>query len=149
MKPYSEIVESRLWAGNLESVRSDIPGVQCVLSIFPVATSTEDIRYSINGKKHHILVAGDYNRIPPADIDSALDSDLPMLIHCNAGQNRSTALATCWLLRHGGFTDAAFASAVVLLKRAEDLGIPPRMTDVMWANIEEYAIYLSALKETA
>jgi hypothetical protein len=156
-----------LWAGPWRSLSElgKLQQVEVVVSCLPIGTracdrSAEEIRGKLAhierwepGRKilHRILVTSDTDRsIPPEHIRHALDqTHLPTLIHCNAGQNRSTMLAACWLLLHrrpigGEAGTAAEALAFVSRARAAKLGKVPNVYPEMRATVERFADWLGA-----
>ena len=143
MTNYCEIVPGKLWAGNIRSIQNIPAAARCVLSILPIGNrdieETARKLRSVISIEHRILITGDFDSLPPLHIRHALRPEVPILIHCNAGYNRSTALAACWLLEFGGFTDPWAALQAVAGKRQADLGEPLKIFDAMEGNVERYA----------
>ncbi|NIT77304.1 MAG: hypothetical protein GWN58_22895 [Anaerolineae bacterium] len=154
---YSEIVPGRLWAGSINSVKPENmraltdKGLVCVVSCLPIgqvgAFPPEVIEPK--PKAHHILTCWDDEVVEPKRIDYAIHLNVPTLIHCNAGQNRSTCIAACWLLKHDGWlthpsTTWQEALVAVTLKRRELLGREPKVYDEMRENVRRYAEWLRA-----
>ncbi|HEU01423.1 hypothetical protein LCGC14_0273270 [marine sediment metagenome] len=156
------IVEGLLWAGSVRSLDLctllDLQeqGLRRVISVLPIGNrpcdqSAEFIRQLLARLKlqHRIVVSADDAALPPDYVAHALGDDLaPTLIHCNAGQNRSTALAACWLIHHrigaGTLLDAARALSCIMEQRARDLGAVPRLWPAMQANVEAFAAWKDA-----
>lgn len=84
----------------------------------------------------------------PLRVDLAINGCRPIFIHCNSGQNRSTALAACRVLRDmyagGGepcLTEPPFDVALtdVIGARQETLGHPPKVYPEMFRNVQRYS----------
>lgn len=154
-----------LWAGPWRTLDElgELKQVEVVVSCLPIGTracdrSAEDIRGKLAhverwnpGRKilHRILVTSDTDQsIQPEHIRHALDqTHLPTLIHCNAGQNRSTMLAACWLLLHGRpierpMTKGLDALNMVARIRARTLGHTPKVYPEMQENVMRFAAWL-------
>jgi hypothetical protein len=158
MNPASEILPRRLWAGPVQSVSPENlrelidHGLVCVLSILPVGNFGFPLdRIDPKPKAHQILVTWDDEDLDPERIDYAIRIDKPTLVHCNSGQNRSTALAACWLLKHDKWLthpsinlgDATAAVVdIVVRARAKTLGAEPRLHAKMIENVVRYAEWL-------
>ncbi len=155
MTVYSEISTGRLWSGPIKSVKPENlrplmdKGLVCIVSCLPIgqvgAFPPEMIEPK--PKAHHILTCWDEEPVEPERIDYAIHLDVPTLIHCNAGQNRSSALAACWLLKHDGWlthpsTTWKDALDYVILRRRELLGREPKIYDEMRQNVRRYAAWL-------
>ena len=157
------LITPGLWAGSYGSLQSldKFEELEVVVSILPIGTrpadmSASDVRGHLDhfarwkGRKlaHRVLVMSDVDAlIPPEHIAHALGDNRPTLIHCNAGQNRSTAMAACWLLLHRGHhweTDGQRVLAYVSRQRQADLGNPPRVYAQMEANVSRFAEWLKA-----
>jgi hypothetical protein len=153
---YSEIVKGRLWAGPIRCLKKETltelieKGVVCVVSCLPIgqvgAFAIDSV--SPKPKAHHVLVTWDDEVVDPERIDYAIHLNVPTLIHCNAGENRSTTLAACWLLKHDGWhshpsTTWEEALDYVVLRRRETLRREPRVYDEMRRNIQRYAAWLT------
>lgn len=156
---YSEIVKGRLWSGPITCLHKPVlselidKGVVCVISCMPIgqvgAFAIDSI--AVKPKAHHVLVTWDDEVVEPERIDYAIHLDVPTLIHCNAGENRSSALAACWLLKHDGWhthpsTTADDALDYVRLRRHETLHRPPRIDDAMIENVRRYSQWLREQK---
>jgi len=164
---YSTIVSGWLYSGPYTSWLNEWPGlhaagVKSVISIVPIASPgifKADPRSVIPRPLiHKVLFAWDDTVLAPDQIDvvishpNTLSSQGPVFstfIHCNSGENRSTALAACWLLRHtsvGGLRHEAAEQAIsrVYDARTETLGRPPKLHDVMRANVAAYASWLQS-----
>jgi hypothetical protein len=155
MTPYSEIVKDRLWAGPISSVKPENlrplmdQGLVCIVSCLPIGSVGAFAPEVIEPKPkaHHLLCCWDDEELEPERIDYAIHLNVPTLIHCNAGQNRSTTLATCWLLKHDGWATHPSVSAgdaldLVIRERTKRLRREPRVYDEMRENIRRYAEWL-------
>jgi len=164
MSHASKIVTG-LWAGPWRSLDEldELKQVEVVVSCLPIGTracdrSAEDIRGKLAHVKrwnpgrelrHRILVTSDTDAsIPPEHIRHVLDqTHVPTLIHCNAGQNRSTMLAACWLLLHRRPIEQPVIEGLDALNfvgriRARDLGRPPKLYPEMQENVMRFAAWL-------
>ena len=160
MNPASEIIRGRLWAGPMQSIISENLkelidyGLVCVLSILPVGNFGFPLdRIDPKPKAHRVLVTWDDEDLDPERIDYAVHLNVQTLVHCNLGQNRSTALAACWLLKHEGWIthpsinlgDATAAVVdIVVRARAKTLGAEPRLHAKMIENVVRYAEWLKS-----
>jgi len=143
---YSTLVDGRLWSGPKSSV-DHIPelknlGLEVLISVFPISHWACDktarlVRENLHGVRHRIVIAHDHDVLPPEYIDHAITTNAPTLIHCNAGENRSTAMACCWLIKHEGWK-ADKALEYVLRERCLALGHEPRLFDPMRHNVYAY-----------
>ncbi len=149
------LIAPGLWAGPFGSLQEldELEDLAVVVSILPIGTrdcaeSATFIRGVLDGREllHRILVTSDTDpHIPAEHIAHVLADRRPTLIHCNAGQNRSTAMAACWLLLH---QDAEpYPRSVlryVMDKRAEDLGRAPKVYAQMEATVIRFGAWLKA-----
>ena len=152
---HSVIVVGRLWSGPFQSLQEldDMSGLEVVVSILPIGSlpcdeTAHTIRQRLSGRglRHRILVTSDHdNSIPCEHIADVTRDPAPTLIHCNAGQNRSTMLAACWLLHRGTDDNAEDALYRVSSARESELGFPPKVYPSMAATVARFEGYLKAL----
>jgi hypothetical protein len=143
------MVHGKLWAGGREAVENQdflakllSRGVRVVVSILPVGGL--NIAY-LRPKPPlwKLLIAEDNEELDPQYIDLAINLPAPTLIHCNAGQNRSTALAACWMMRHVvSSEDPGAIMKRAIMMRARDLGGQPRVFGEMHGNVASYGEWL-------
>ena len=121
------------------------------MSVLPIGTQPCDqtatfIRGVLGGRglRHRVLVTSDTDpHIPNEHIAHVLGDPAPTLIHCNAGQNRSTAMAACWLLMHRDVgPDPQFVLRYVKHRREADLGNWPRVYAQMEATVIRFGKFL-------
>lgn len=147
----SAILDGLLWSGPHQTVvtpdyltRLVAQGLECIISILPVGNPgfpVDRIRPIPNA--HRILTCMDDETVDPQRIHWLIDLPVPTLIHCNAGQNRSSMVAACWIIHHRGM-DADTALMKVIAKRSAVLGHEPRITPVMRENVHAYAKWFQA-----
>lgn len=148
---YSEIVKERLWSGSIRCLQKPTltelvdKGVVCVVSCMPIGQVGAFAIDAVTPKPkaHRLIVMWDDEVLEPERIDYAIDLNVPTLIHCNAGENRSTTMAACWLLKHTTMQTATGALDFVERARARDLRRAPRVYDEMRKNVERYAEWLT------
>jgi hypothetical protein len=152
----TEIVKGKLWSGPVQSIMPENlrrvldQGVVCIVSVLPIGQVGFPVdRIEPRPKAHHVLVAWDDDELDPQRIDYAIHLNVPTLIHCNAGENRSTTLAACWLLKHISGHSWASALELVMQAREQELGRPPRVHDQMRQNVERYAAWLEPIQLTS
>jgi protein-tyrosine phosphatase len=151
MKHASTIVPGLLWSGSRRVVEHPIPDlIEVIVSCLPIGRvpchdSAHSIRETIGDRLHRIVVCGDHDPLPPEYIAHALDNhdatvrgSRPTLIHCNAGVNRSSTMAACWLVLHQGHT-AARAIEQVINTRPE-----AEMSEAMRDNVVRVAQWCRA-----
>lgn len=154
----TEIVPQKLWSCAHNDIHQPHVveklinnGLRCIISILPAGRCNI---WDINPKPdvHRVLVCLDDEYVSPVRIDYAVNLHVPTLIHCNAGKNRSTAVAACWLIKHCIFVYGDDLSAVpdraigwVVDRRTEALGWPPKISDVMRFNVKKYFKWLRCL----
>ena len=154
----TELVEGKLWAGSRRAVENGQyfrglleKGVTNVVTILPIGAPGAwplETSFRFKPQSLRVLIMGDREEIPPQMIDSAIGaigSPVPTLIHCNVGQNRSTAVAACWMLRHGHAAAETVLDHVMGL-RAVDIGALPRVSPEMRKNVENYAEWLKEIE---
>jgi len=150
----TELIEGKLWAGSRHAVENGQhfrglleKGMVCTVSILPIGSPgawplESSFRYKPPAMR--VLIMGDHEEIPPTLIDHAVSMDAPTLIHCNVGQNRSTAIAACWLLKHGHYDDDEIAWQYVVGRRTRDIGASPRVSKEMRQNVATYREWLDS-----
>ena len=152
MQHYTEILEGRLWVGSIRSVafRENLrelkdSGLKCVLSVLPIGKigGWSPCQMEERVEAHRILFSWDDTELEPVWIERAIDLDVPTLIHCNSGKNRSTAIAACWLLRHHSslFKSTLWTDeAIEMVKSARDKtrGTPADIYPEMRENVKRY-----------
>jgi hypothetical protein len=100
MKHYSTIIPGWLWAGDLEAAKSGEPMKEG--AEFVVSTMHTKPKLEIPPSRHGWIEATDDGLLLPTVIHKGLGLDSegvrPTFIHCQLGQNRSSAMVVCWLL---------------------------------------------------
>lgn len=91
----TELVPGLLWAGGLEAIAVTPTSVVKIITV--LHTSAGAMNYSV---VHCWLRATNDEVLSPAQIEAAVAGKVPTLVHCQLGQNRSTAIAICWLRRN-------------------------------------------------
>lgn len=142
------LVPNLLWACGWAELPALVDAVdpECIVSVLPIGskdptTTARYIRGRIAGRaRHRIVVAHDHDPLPPEYVDHALSFDGSTIVHCNAGANRSVALAACWRLRHDcpdrrDLDPDAVIDHVIAVRRG-------RVTDEMRENVRAYAGWL-------
>jgi len=156
----TEVVPKRLWACAHKDIHEPHAmeklidqGLECVVSILPAGI------YNIcdidpKPQVHKVLVCLDNSQVSPERIEGVVSLMAPTLIHCNAGKNRSTAIAACWLIKQcsfiydrGGNTATIVNRAIdyVIEKRAATFGYLPQVTETMRHNVYKYFKWLRLL----
>lgn len=151
-REFSTLVDGRLWSGPKSAI-DHVPelkqlGLEVIISVFPISHFACDktarlVRENLHGLKHRIVIAHDHDPLPSEYIDHALSTNAPTLIHCNAGENRSTAMACCWLIKHEGW-GVNQAIDHVVRERYKVLGHEPRFFDTMRHNVYAYGRFHNA-----
>jgi hypothetical protein len=154
----TEYVPGRLWSSGWRPVSDQDAlrvlygrGVECITTVTPIG---QRCVWHIDGiepmpKYQRVLYCWDQSPLLPEQIDATVNLDVPTLIHCNAGKNRSTAIAICWLLRHvvdpeQYGTEESVQQIIddAIALRSKTIEQPELVSDVMVENVKKYAQWL-------
>ena len=146
----TELIPDRLWSGSREAVwppldESKLPPNTRIVSFVTLPTDYEHIDV-------YMIDALDDDVLSPEDIHQALGpTKTPVVSICQLGQNRSSALAACYIIRHG-YKAVSTAISFVEEQRTPHLNAVGRsgakVSPQMRANVYAYAAWLEVKRES-
>lgn len=97
LKPYATQLHDLLWAGDIDAFKNaDRWKPIRIVSVLQKRPEGCGWPYAA----HWVLKALDDDVLEPKAILEAIAPKCLTLVHCQLGQNRSTAIAVCWLMLH-------------------------------------------------
>ena len=115
-----------------------------IVTVVSVMSQEQHLKYdssfpiAIDGLMHYRFNFGDSDLIHPVTMFEMLAAmeNVPCLLHCLSGQNRSTAVALCWIMLH---EKCDLASAMTRYQSARGKLMPPIiMTCEMRASVDAW-----------